>query len=428
MPHDVLYWEAVEQKASEIARAYGFKPFRTPHIEKTEIFTSTLGESSDIVEKQMYAFKTRGGDDLVLRPEWTAAAMRAYFEHGMHTWQQPVMLYTYGAFFRHESPQRGRYREFGQFDLEILGEESGIADALVMRVFQLIFEELGLKKFLVHINTIGDKDCRPEYRKELTAYFRRRFNSLCKDCKRRFKTNPLRILDCKEPTCVELKNDAPKMIDFACQACRQHFKEVLEFLDELAIPYFLDSYLVRGLDYYSRTVFEIFTDSSAGSPPAAENQEDKKEQKKQPIALASGGRYDYLAESFGQKKVFGVGGAIGLDRMVEELKNESTKLIQAKKPDILLIQLGNQAKKKSLLLFEVLRKARFNISQSFAKENLRSQLQLADKAGSRLALIIGQKEALDGTAIVRDMASGAQETILQEKMIDYLKKRLKSRK
>lgn len=420
MPYDVLRWEAAEDKASAIARTYGFQPLRTPHIEHAELFLPTLGETSDIVEKQMYSFRTRGGDQLVLRPEWTVPAVRAYFEHGMQAWPQPVMLYQAGSFFRHESPQRGRLREFGQFDLEILGEETSIADAVVIRVLSLIFEELGLKDFVIHINTLGDKDCRPEYRKELTAYYRRKFNSLCKNCKIRLKTNPLRLLDCKEPICGELKAEAPKMIDFACQTCRVHFKSLLEFLDELKISYFLDPYLVRGLDYYSRTVFEIFAKEQ--NKPA--ETEENSSQMQAPIAIASGGRYDYLAENLGQKKVFGVGGAIGLDRLLDILKVRQIKSLKEKKPDIFLIQLGVQGKKKSLVLFEILRRAKFNIGQFLIKDNLRVQLQLADKAGAGTALIIGQKEAMDGTVIARDMSSGAQETVLQDKIIDYLKKTL----
>ncbi|QQG45813.1 MAG: histidine--tRNA ligase [Candidatus Niyogibacteria bacterium] len=436
MPHDVLVLRAIESKAGEIAEAYGFKPIRTPHIEHAEIFSPTLGETSDIVEKQMYSFKTRGGDNLVLRPEWTVPAVRVYFEHGMQSWTQPVMFYTFGSFFRHENPQRGRFREFEQFDLEVLGDESSFSDALVIRAFALIFQEMGLKNFIVHINTLGDKECRADFRKELLAYYRRKINSLCKNCRQRLKTNPLRLLDCKEPSCVEVKADAPKTIDFSCQSCRAHFKSVLELLDELNVPYFLDPHLVRGLDYYSRTVFEIFLEASpekkkesgeSKEPEGAENPADKKPTAPAPVALAAGGRYDYLAENLGQKKLFGVGGALGVDRLAEELAIRGLNPVKEKKPDVSLIQIGPQAKKKTLAIFESLRKAKFSLTQSFSKDNLRQQLQLADKAGSATALIIGQKEALDGTAIVRDMISGAQETVLQEKVVDYLKKKSKIR-
>ncbi len=436
MPSDALHWQSFEDKAGELARAYGFKNIRTPHIEHADLFAPTLGETSDIVEKQMYSFRTRGGDNLVLRPEWTVPAVRAYFEHGMHTWPQPVMLYTSGSFFRHENPQKGRFREFGQFDVEILGEDSPIADALVIRLFALIFQESGLKNFVVHVNTLGDRDCRNEYRKELLAYYRRKINSLCRDCKRRIKTNPMRLLDCKESACVEIRGEAPKMMDFVCSSCRAHFKGVLDLLDELSVPYFLNPFLVRGLDYYSRTVFEIFVEEPArekepaAAPQNAEADKDKKEPEKEknvpPSALASGGRYDYLAESLGQKKVFGVGGAVGIDRFIEELKLRGIKPAKEKKVDVFLIQIGPQAKKKSLALFEVLRKARLNLAHSFGKEGLRAQLQAADKAGASWALIIGQKEALDGTLIVRDMASGAQETVPQARVLDQLKKKMKS--
>ena len=440
MPHDVLVWRAIEEKAGEVAEAYGFKPLRTPHIEHTELFLPTLGEASDIVEKQMYSFKTRGGDNLVLRPEWTVPAVRAYFEHGMHSWTQPVMIYTHGSFFRHENPQKGRFREFGQLDLEILGDDSAFSDALIIRVSALILQELGFKNFLVHLNTLGDKECRGEYRKELTAYYRRKINSLCRDCKRRLKDNPMRLLDCKEPSCVEVRADAPKIIDSVCQPCRAHFKGVLEFLDELSIPYFLNPHLVRGLDYYSRTVFEIFEDAVpkketteqpaqkevAGEPEVAAP-ETAAPEAAAPVALVGGGRYDYLAENLGQNKLFGVGMAAGLDRLAETLKNRGINLVKEKKPDACLIQLGPQAKKKTLAIFESLRKSRINTILSFTKDNLRSQLQLADKAGSAVALIIGQKEAMDGTVIARDMASGAQETVLQAKIVDHLKKRLKTK-
>lgn len=446
LPHDFLYWRFVEDKTHELAQAYGYKPIRTPHIEKAELFSATLGESSDVIEKQMYAFKTRGGDPLVLRPEGTVPIMRSYFEHGMHTWPQPVMLYYLGSFFRHENPQRGRYREFGQFGAEIIGEEGGIADTLIIRLFTLIFQELGFKSYLVHINTLGDKECRGEYRKELVSYYRKKINSLCKDCKRRLKVNPLRLLDCKNPTCMEVREEAPQVINYVCSNCRVHFKSILEFLDELEIPYYLDPYLVRGLDYYSRTVFEIFIDRDGslrqkdsgsreeekapkGETPTLQSEPRSEGVGKKPeeptLALAAGGRYDYLAEKLNRKKVPAVGGAIGLDRIIEKLKTRKTKPFKEKLPSIFLIQLGPQAKRKSLLLFEQFRKAKFNITQSFSKDSLRTQLEIADKMGVVWVLIIGQKEALDGRVIVRDMTSGAQESVSQDKIIAYLREKVK---
>jgi histidyl-tRNA synthetase len=263
LPEEYYFYEDFLNKAEDVAKYYGFLPVQTPHLEKIELFTTTVGEATDIVEKQMYTLRTRGGDRLVLRPEGTASVVRAYLKHGMHTRPQPVMLYYKGSFFRHESPQFGRLREFQQFGLEILGEEGAIADATTIKVAGAILEEAGLKKIVVRLNSIGDKECRGIYRKDLLNYYRRKFNHLCRDCGRRLKENPLRLLDCKEKTCLELKQGAPQMINYLCPECKQHFKEILETLDNLNISYLLDNYLVRGLDYYSRTVFEIFSEEEA---------------------------------------------------------------------------------------------------------------------------------------------------------------------
>src|SRR3989344_5456151 len=255
---DIRYMEKFLDKARAVAEFYGFLPIEIPHLEHTELFSRPLGETSEVVEKQMYSFRTRGGDSLTLRPEGTASVMRAYQENGMSSWPQPVKLYYHGSFFRHENPQRGRFREFRQFGIEVLGEPDAIIDALVIKIFYLILTELGFKNILVHINSIGDKECRPTYKKELANYYKKKFNYLCKDCKIRFKDNPLRMLDCKEPSCIELRTRAPQMIEHLCDPCKAHLTSVLEFLDEGQIGYVLDNYLVRGFDYYGRTVFEIF--------------------------------------------------------------------------------------------------------------------------------------------------------------------------
>src|SRR3989344_604633 len=258
LTEDYSYYHNFYETAEEIANYYGFGPIQTPYLEKNDLFTAAIGETAEIVEKQMFAFKTRGGDRLVLRPEGTAPIMRSYLKHGMQARPQPVMLWYKGSFFRHENPQFGRFREFQSFGIEILGESNSIADATVIRVAAAVLEDLGLGNYIIRINSIGDKECRNAYRKELTSYYRRKLNELCKDCRRRLKENPLRLLDCKEETCQKLKKNAPQMVNFLCLECKNHFKEVLEILDALNIPYSLDHHLVRGLDYYSRTVFVIF--------------------------------------------------------------------------------------------------------------------------------------------------------------------------
>ena len=429
LPHDLLYWRAVETKAEDIMRSYGFKPIRTPHIEKEEIFSATLGETSDIVEKQMYSFRTRGGDALVLRPEGTTSIMRAYFEHGMHTLPQPVMLYYKGSFFRHEKPQRGRLREFSQFGIEILGDEDAIADALTIRVIGLILSEIGIKSFIVNINSIGDKECAPLYRKDLVAFFKKKANNLCKDCKRRLKSNPLRILDCKEEKCVQAKQEAPQMFNYLCEECKKHLKNLLEYLDMLGIPYFLDNFLVRGFDYYSRTVFEFFEDNpDQNLPPKGGEQETSKNKEKeailQKIAIAAGGRYDYLGDILGGRHIPAVGAAIGIERGLQIFKERKIKLKQDKTPKVFLIQLGDLAKRKSLILMEELRKAHISARHSLNKDSIRSQLKLADSLKVGLALIIGQKEALEEKAIIRDMETGGQEILHFSKIVDYIKEKI----
>jgi histidyl-tRNA synthetase len=448
LPDDAHIWQKIEEKARAVAEFYGFQPIRTPHIEHAEIFAATLGEVTDVVEKQMYSFKTRGGDHLALRPEGTVPIMRAYIEHGMKTWPQPVMLYYHGSYFRHEKPQHGRYREFGQFGVEILGDESATSDAVIIRVLTLILKEIGVKNYVVRINTLGDKECRAIYRKELVNYLRKQNNYLCKDCKNRLKVNPLRVLDCKNESCVEVKEKAPQMIEHVCAPCKAHFKELLVFLDEMKIPYELDHYLVRGLDYYSRTVFEIMIEGGkemvkeaviekqpnspageeeAGAVAEKEIVEEKPEKDDSlwSLAMGGGGRYDYLGQALANRPVPAAGGALGLDRLAEAAKSLGLSLTKRKQPKIFLIQLGPEAKRKSFSIVEGFREAGMQVAKSFSRDSISSQLKIAAKLGVSYTIIIGQKEAFDNTAIVRFMDSGIQETVIMDHLIDYLKEKIK---
>ncbi|MDP3762578.1 MAG: histidine--tRNA ligase [bacterium] len=407
---EILIWDKIRTVAEELAKFYGFKKIETPHFEHAELFEASLGGTTDVVEKQMYSFRTRGGDRLVLRPEGTVPSVRAYFENGMASLPQPVMLYYSGSFFRHETPQKGRHREFGQFGLEILGEEGAVADASVIRVMSLIFEELSLAPVL-ELNTIGDKECRPAYKKELAGHYRKHFNYICKDCKRRLKENPLRLLDCKETSCREIRDKAPQMIEYVCEECKNHFKEVLDFMDTLEIPYRLAPYLVRGFDYYTRTVFEFAMDAT---------EQDKR------IELGGGGRYDYLAQVLASKDLPAAGGGLGIDRIAELLKERGGSFA-GEAAKVFLIQLGEAAKKKSLKLLEEFRKARIPLAQSLSKDSIRGQLKIAAKLGVSYSLIIGQKEAMDGTIIIRDMDSGSQEALPVGKVIERIKLKVKMR-
>ena len=415
LPEDWPIFQWVFNKAEEIASFYGFLPIQTPHLERSDLFTRTVGESTDIIEKQMFALKSRGSEQLVLRPEETAPLMRAYLEHGLHIRPQPVMLFARGSFFRYEQPQKGRFREFHQVDLEVIGDEDAVNDVLVIKTFTVLLEELGLKSTTVFLNTIGDPECRSAYRKELLAYYRKKINYLCKDCRRRLKTNPLRLLDCKEPGCLELKRSAPQMIDHLCPGCKKHFKEVLEYLDANNTAYIIDHYLVRGLDYYSRTVFEIFfqEEKAAGEveePPNAS------------FSLLGGGRYDYLGDTLAGRHIPAVGAAMGVERIVSLVKEKNLFVKKEKPPKAALIQIGTAAKSRAISLIEEFRQAKIPLLHSVSRENLKNQLDLANKMNIAYALILGHKEALDNTIMVRDMNSGSQELILQEKLIDYIKK------
>ena len=418
--HDLLadeyiLYQNVFDKAEEIASYYGFKPIQTPHLESLELFTATVGATSDIVEKQMYYVQSDGDNNLVLRPEGTAPVMRAYIEHGLHTLPQPVMLWYKGSFFRHENPQKGRFREFFQFGLEIIGEGKPIGEVMIIQIFTLALKELGLGPIIVHINSVGDKECRGEYRKKLIAYYRKHLPNLCKDCKRRFKENPLRLLDCKETKCAEIKRNAPQSIDSLCAPCKQHFKETLEFLETNGINYYLDTKLVRGLDYYTRTVFEIFLDKETddGTPS---------------LALAAGGRYDPLAKILGKRDIPAVGGGIGADRVAMVMQEKKIAPKPKRTPKVFLIQLSQSAKQRSMSIIEMFRKANIYIAQSISKDNLNSQLSLASRMNVPYVLILGQKEVLENSIMVRDMATGAQESVPMEKVVEIIKKKITSKK
>lgn len=411
MDKEYYEYQGFFEKASEVAVYYGFRPIETPILERETVFTSSLGVGTDIRDKEMYILKTKGGDHLAMRPEGTAGITRAYIENGMQALPQPVMLYYYGPYFRHENPQRGRLREFRQFGLEILGSTKSIMDALIIRSMTLILEEAGFKNLSAEINSIGDKECRSKYVRELISYYKKHIDELCSNCKERVKTNPLRLLDCKDARCQNPKNGAPTPIDSLCNDCRHHFKEVIEYIEAMNIPYRINNNLVRGLDYYTRTVFEII-DTTV---PADESVQ-------APLTLASGGRYDLLARSLGSKKdVPAVGGSIGVDRVIMSPSHKALDPRIIKKPKIYFIQLGVEAKLKSFSIIEILRKARITIAQSLSKDGLGQQLAVAERSGAPYTIIFGQKEAMDDTVIIRNMKTRSQETVKLTNLPDFVK-------
>lgn len=443
LPDEERLWERIKKEVKEVSVFYGFERIDTPHIEQTELFTIGTGVTTDIVSKQMYSFRTRGGDQLSLRPEGTPGVMRAFFEHGMWNLPQPVKLYYLGSFFRHESPQRGRYREFHQWGLELIGEEGPVAEAQVIQAINALLDGLGIIGVVFELNSIGCTVCRPHYRSELSSYYRSRVKGLCKDCKERYRQNPLRLLDCKEEKCRIVRQGAPQMLDHLCDNCKSHFRLFLEFLDEVGLPYALNPFLVRGLDYYTRTVFEVFVAEEKKSAvkerqgkSGVDSGEDsgkieEKEAEVEPqddlsrLALGGGGRYDNLAELIGGRAIPAAGAAIGIERLITVWKACGLKLPDSPKPKVFLAQLGDLAKKKSLVLVETLRKANILMAESLGRDSIKSQLKIADRVGAEYALILGQKEALDGAVILREMSSGNQETVPLDKLVETLRKRLR---
>ncbi|MFC1789532.1 histidine--tRNA ligase [Patescibacteria group bacterium] len=411
LPEEQIYFQKIYNVLHNMADFYEFKKIDTPILEDAELFSKGVGVSTDIVGKQMFTLRAKGGNYLALRPEGTATTVRAFIENGFSNLPQPIKLWYYGPFFRHEHPQFGRYRQFWQFGFEVFGEESPVIDAQVIQIFYNILQELKLKNLVVEVNCIGDSQCRPYYKKLLVNYFRSRESALCMECRRRLKENPLRILDCKDEKCQPVKAQAPQMIDHLCETCHKHFKDVLEFLDETGLPYRLNPYLVRGLDYYSKTVFEIFSESKEGE--------------EQKSALAGGGRYDSLVKLLGGKDTPACGGAAGIERIIDVMKTRSLRVPKENVPQIFLAQLGNLGKKKSLKLIEDFRNKKISVSESLGKDSLKAQLAKANKVGARYTLILGQHEALSEKIIIRDMKKGTQESVKLDKVVSVMVKKLR---
>ncbi|MCX6764775.1 MAG: histidine--tRNA ligase [Candidatus Nealsonbacteria bacterium] len=417
LPRDQKYFQEILKTVQTVAEFYGFRKIETPIVENAELFSKGTGSDTDIVEKEMYTFKTKGGDLLALRPEGTPPIVRAYIEHGMQSLTQPVKLWHWGPFFRHERPQAGRYRQFFQAGFEVLGERSSVIDAEIIQVFYSIFEELGFKNLVIEINSIGDSQCRPYYKKTLSSYFKSRQSSLCVDCRRRARENPLRVLDCKDEKCQRIIKSAPQIVDYLCPECHEYFKEVLEFLDDLGLPYQLNPYLVRGLDYYTKTVFEIFSTEPSNPDNASESGLVRH-------ALAGGGRYDKLVKLLGGKDTPGCGGAMGIERIVEIMKGRKMKFKNGQRPKIFLAQLSKKAKRESLKLIEEFRKAKIPIAHSLSKDSLGAQMKIADRLGVKYVLIIGQKEVVEKEVLIRDMENGKQRSIENGRIVKEMKKKI----
>lgn len=409
LPQEQSYWEFLMESAAQTSRAYGYDRIDVPVVEEEMLFRRTMGEHTDVVQKEMYTFETLGGDKVALRPEFTAGIVRAYIEHGMSNLPKPVKVWTDGPLFRYDRPQAGRYRQFHQVDWEMFGSSQPALDAELISLGYHILTGLGLD-VIVQVNSIGNRESRAEYISALKEYLKPHRKNLDEDSKIRLQKNPLRILDSKDEATCAILEDAPQIVDFLDDDSRQHFMSVLEYLDEGEVPYRLQPHLVRGLDYYTHTTFEFILKSE--------------QEEVSPTALLGGGRYDYLVQEIGgSEETPAVGMAMGIERVILALKEANVPITEDVIPDVFLAQIGETARKRALKLFEELRQSNIAVMSNISKNKLSDQLSLANKSKARVTLILGQKEMVDNTIIVRDMNDGAQETILQSKLIPTLKKR-----
>ncbi len=409
LPADQHYWRQAFESAQNICDSYRFDRIETPVLEETPLFVRGVGKQTDIVEKEMYSFDTSGGDKVTMRPENTAAICRSYIQHGMLNLPQPVKLWYWGPMFRHERPQSGRYREFWQFGCEMIGDDDAVVDAQIALLAWKYLQSLGLDT-VVRINSIGTPESRLNYRNALVAYFRPKRNRMSEDDKKRLLKNPLRLLDSKDPAIMEMKMEAPQIVDWLDESSKNHFMHVLEYLDEVGVPYQLDPFLVRGLDYYTRTVFELY--------------EATDDQNQHQNALGGGGRYDGLIELLGGKETPAAGFSIGVDRVVSLLKSREVTPPPAEETEVFVAQLGESGRKRALALFEELRSAGFKAAESFSKSSIKTQMDNANRMDAKWTIIIGQKEVLDGTVIIRDMDAGTQEIVDAQKMVQELRKKM----
>ncbi|MEE3250082.1 MAG: histidine--tRNA ligase [Chloroflexota bacterium] len=393
LPQEQKYWRYIESKATDVATRFGFGRIDTPTFEDSNLFIRSVGEGTDIVEKEMYTFDDRGGDSITLRPEGTAPVCRAYLEHGMHNLPQPVRMYYFCPVFRYERPQAGRFRQHHQFGVEVLGDADPSVDVEVIEVAWELMIGLGLNEINLLINNVGDAQCRPAYVAKLKEYYSRHQASLCLDCKARLERNPLRLLDCKVETCHTIGNDAPRSAENLCEECSDHWTKLLSYLDIMQLPYQIDHRLVRGLDYYTRTVFEVQPVDGGGQS-----------------TICGGGRYDGLITELGGRETPGIGFATGLERLTLNLKRSEVQVPDIPSPKYLVANVGDSARNAALELSVNLRRAGVGAILSSGSRGLRGQMRQANALEIPYALILGDDELEKGEVVVRDMESSVQES------------------
>ena len=404
LPEEQVYWRYIEQKVANICQLYGYERIDSPAFEDTGLFTRSVGEGTDIVEKEMYTFTDKGGNKITLRPEGTAPVCRAYLEHGLKNRPQPVKLYYLCAIFRYERPQAGRYRQHFQFGCEAIGDDDPTIDAEVIDLAWQFYLSLGLRHLTLQLNSIGCKQCRPGYLSALKDYYANHTKELCADCKVRLKRNPLRLLDCKKSSCQQVADSAPRSVDHLCPQCETHFNRLKEYLKLLEIPFAVNHRLVRGLDYYTRTVFEI-------QPKAAGTQS----------TLCGGGRYDDLIEELGGKPTPAIGFAMGIERIILNLKKQAIPIPPLPRPQVFIANIGDEARDEAIKLASRLKRSGIGIIVATGNKSLKAQLRQANNLGVRYAIIIGEEEVKSGTVSFRDMTTAEQRAVPLSELAGLLK-------
>jgi len=403
MPDEIEKWRWVENKANQVFTRYGFKEIRLPIFEKTKLFSRGIGETTDIVEKEMYTFEDRSGEKVTLRPEGTASVVRAFIEHKMYTKQTVQKYYYLGPMFRYERPQAGRFRQFYQIGVEAMGSHNPSIDAEVMIMLMEFFTVLGLNQIELQINSLGCNKCRPEYRETLKKSITNHLADLCENCNKRYQKNPLRVLDCKVERDIEIASGLPKITDHICNECKCHFDKVQTLLHETQIPYNINPSLVRGLDYYTHTAFEV-TSRDLG----AQN------------AISGGGRYNTLVEEFEGPPTPCFGFALGLERLISLVPFDKMESIETN-PDVFVVSLGEEAKLKVFSLVHQLRSGGISVERDYNEGSIKSQMRKANRSASSFALIIGENEIKSGTYQLKNMKDGKQSNITAESCVEEIK-------
>ena len=403
LPDTVAQWTYVENVIRDICARYGYREIRTPIFEHTELFLRGIGETTDVVEKEMYTFTDRGERSLTLRPENTASVVRSYLQNKLYAAEALVKLFYIGSMFRYDRPQAGRYREFHQFGIEALGEADAAVDAEIIVLAVEFLRALGLKELKLHLNSVGCPKCRPVYREKLQSFFRPHLAELCGDCRSRFERNPLRLLDCKHEHCHALAAGAPRITDCLCEECRTHFEAVQSYLTAVDVPFELDANLVRGLDYYTKTAFEVkYTPLGAQS------------------AVAGGGRYDGLVEEVGGPPTPGIGFAVGLERVLLALEKQGLLPSEHDAVDVFVVALGDAAKLSAFKLMQEVRAAKLSAAMDFAGRSMKAQMKQANKKNARFVAILGEDEVREGIVALKDMKTSEQKKVAWKDLIPAL--------